>query len=45
MKICDTLLQNGMSFHHHMEIQIIINHKRQHFQLTKKMRLIHKSTT
>jgi hypothetical protein len=30
MKICDTLLPNGMSFHHHMENQVIINRKRQH---------------
>jgi hypothetical protein len=27
MKICDTLLPNNMSFHHHMEDRVIINHK------------------
>jgi hypothetical protein len=29
MKICDTLLPNGMACHHHMEDQITINCKRQ----------------
>jgi hypothetical protein len=29
MKICDTLLQNGMPCHHHMEERVIINHKGQ----------------
>jgi len=37
MKICDTLLPNGMPYYHHMEDQIIINHKaQQYFQLTNK---------
>jgi hypothetical protein len=30
VKICDTLLPNGMPCHHHMEEQIVINHKGQH---------------
>jgi hypothetical protein len=30
MNICDTLLPNGMACHHHMEDQVIINHKGQH---------------
>jgi hypothetical protein len=29
MKICDTLLPNGMSCHHHMEDQVVINRKGQ----------------
>jgi len=29
MKICDTLLPNGMSCHHRMEDRIVINHKGQ----------------
>jgi len=29
MKICDTLLPNGMPCHHHMENIVVINHKRQ----------------
>jgi hypothetical protein len=29
MKICDTLLPNDMSCHHHMKDQIAINHKEQ----------------
>jgi hypothetical protein len=34
MKICDTLLLNGMSCHHHMEDQVDINCKeQQYFQL------------
>jgi hypothetical protein len=37
MKICDTLLPNGMPCHHHMEDQIVINcKKQQHFQLANK---------
>jgi hypothetical protein len=37
MKICDTLLSNDMSCHHHMENQIVINHKgHQYFQLANK---------
>jgi hypothetical protein len=37
MKICDTLLPNGMPCHHHMEDQVIINHKgQQHFQLINR---------
>jgi hypothetical protein len=37
MKICDTLLPNGMPCHHHMEDQVVINHKRQkYFQLVNK---------
>jgi len=31
IKICDTLLPNGMPCHHHMEDQIIINHKGQQY--------------
>jgi len=31
MKICDTLLPNGMPCHHHMEDQIIINWKKQQY--------------
>jgi hypothetical protein len=27
MKICDTLLPNGMPCHHHMEDQVVINRK------------------
>jgi len=35
MKICDTLLPNGMPCHHHMEDRIVINHKgQQYYQLT-----------
>ncbi len=29
MKICDTLLQNDMSGHHHMEDRVVINSKGQ----------------
>jgi hypothetical protein len=37
MKICDTLLLNGMPCHHHMEDQIVINYKgQQYFQLANK---------
>jgi hypothetical protein len=37
VKICDTLLPNGMSCHHHMEDQVVINHKgQQYFKLTNK---------
>jgi len=37
MKICDTLLSNGMACHHHMEDWIIINCKeKQYFQLANK---------
>ncbi len=37
MKICDALLANGMPHHHHMEDQVIINHKgQQYFQLANK---------
>jgi hypothetical protein len=37
MKICDTLLPNGMPCHHRMEDQILINHKeQQYFQLVNK---------
>jgi hypothetical protein len=37
MKICDTLLSNGMPCHHHMEDQIINNYKgQQYFQLANK---------
>jgi hypothetical protein len=37
MKICDTLLSNGMPCHHHMEDRIIINREGQYyFQLTYK---------
>jgi hypothetical protein len=37
MKICDTLLPNGMPSHHHMENGISINHKgQQYFQLANK---------
>jgi hypothetical protein len=34
MKICDTLLLNGMPCHHDMEDQVVINRKgQQYFQL------------
>jgi hypothetical protein len=34
MKIWDTLLPNGMPYHHHMEDQVIINRqKQQYFQI------------
>jgi hypothetical protein len=37
MKTYDTLLPNGMSCHHHMEDQVIIDHKgQQYFQLADK---------
>jgi hypothetical protein len=37
MKICDTLVPNGMPYNHHMEEQIIINCKgQQYFQLVNK---------
>jgi len=37
MIFCDTLLLNDMPCHHHMEDQIVINHKEeQYFQLTNK---------
>jgi len=37
MKICDTLSPNGMPCHHHMEDQIVINHKGQQYsQLINK---------
>jgi hypothetical protein len=37
MKMCDTLLRNGMPCHHHMEDRVIINHKgQQYFQLANK---------
>jgi hypothetical protein len=29
MKICDTLLPNGIAYHHHMQYQVVINRKRQ----------------
>jgi hypothetical protein len=38
MKICDTLLPNGMACHHQMEDQVDINMKgQQHFQLVNKL--------
>jgi len=37
MKICDTLLPNGMPCHHHMEDQVVISCKvQQYFQLVNK---------
>jgi hypothetical protein len=37
MKICDTLLPNGMSCHHHMEDLLVIHGKgQQYFQLANK---------
>jgi hypothetical protein len=37
MKICDTLLPNGMPCHHHMGDGVVINCKRQqYFQLANK---------
>jgi hypothetical protein len=38
MKICDTLLPNGMPCHHrHIEDQVVINRKgQQYFQLANK---------
>jgi hypothetical protein len=36
-EMCDILLPDDMPCHHHMEDQIIINHKRQqYFQLANK---------
>jgi hypothetical protein len=38
MKICDTLLPNGMPCHHHMEDIVVNSHKRQqYFQLVNKL--------
>jgi hypothetical protein len=31
MKICDTLLPNGMPCHHHMEDQVVVNHRGQKY--------------
>jgi hypothetical protein len=46
MKICDTLLQNGVLCYHHMKYQIIINHKgQQYFQLANKWNSFIKSMT
>jgi len=47
MKICDTLLPNGMRpCHHHMENWVIINHKgQQYFQLTNIWNWFIKSMT
>jgi hypothetical protein len=37
MKICDNLLPNGMPRHHHIEDQVVINHKGQkYFELANK---------
>jgi hypothetical protein len=37
IKICNTLLSNGMSCHHHMEDRVDINYKgQQYFQLANK---------
>jgi hypothetical protein len=37
MKFFNTLLSNGMPCHHHMNDQIVINHKdQQYFQLANK---------
>ncbi len=37
MKICDTLLLNGMSCYHHTEVQVVNNRKgQQYFQLVIK---------
>jgi hypothetical protein len=37
MKICDNLLPNGMTCHHHMENRVVINCKgKQYFQLANK---------
>jgi hypothetical protein len=37
MKICDTLLSNGMPCHHHMKARIDLNRKgQQYFQLANK---------
>jgi len=37
LKICDTLLPNGMPCHHHMENRIVVNYKeQQYFQLVNK---------
>jgi hypothetical protein len=34
LRICDTLLPNGMPCHHHMEDQVVINRKgQQYFEL------------
>jgi hypothetical protein len=37
MKFCDNLLPNSMPCHHHIENQVIINHKgQQYFKLANK---------
>jgi hypothetical protein len=37
MKIYDSLLPNNMSCHHHMENEVVINHKgQQYFQLANR---------
>jgi hypothetical protein len=37
MKLCDTLLPNGMPSHHHMEDRVVITCKgKQYFQLASK---------
>jgi len=37
MKIFDTLLPNGMPFHHHMEDRVVINYKgEKYFKLINK---------
>jgi hypothetical protein len=37
MKICDTLLPNGMACYHHMEDRVTISYKgQQYFQLVNK---------
>jgi hypothetical protein len=37
MKICNTLLLNGMACHHHIEDQVVINYEgQQYFQLANK---------
>jgi hypothetical protein len=46
MKICDTLLPNGMACHHHMEDWITINPKgEKYFQLANKLDQFIKSMT
>jgi hypothetical protein len=42
MKICETLLPNGIPCHHHIEDHVVINCKgQQYFQLANKWDLIH----
>jgi hypothetical protein len=41
MKICGTLLPNGMPCHYHMEDRVVINRKGQQYFLLTNKKLIH----